>query len=141
MKKIYDREVRVQIGKYGQDWENTTMCSHFHLLEETKAKDTEDWYSRFADLDERILNDNIYNATVEDSRRGRKIAFSTVCRDFRYCIFKSKGTEYMREPIGIKITYKEVKNPTLEFLSKNLSVEEMFEYLRERGIPFCPLYK
>ena len=72
MKKIYDREVRVQIGKYGQDWENTSMWSHFHLLEETEAKDTEDWYSRFADLDERILNDNIYNATVEDSRRGRK---------------------------------------------------------------------
>ena len=47
----------------------------------------------------------------------------------------------MREPIGIKIEYEEVKNPTLDFLSKNLSVEDMFEYLRERGIPFCPLYK
>lgn len=145
MKKIYDRVVKVQIGCYGQDWENTSMWEHYCFKEETEAIGTEDWYSVFEELKNRIATDRIYNASIEKTRLGGErdvISFSTVCRDFQYRIYESnKGVATMREPIGIKIEYVEIKNPTLEFLSKNLSVEDMFEYLRERGIPFCPLCK
>lgn len=145
MKKIYDRVVKIQVGRYGQDWENTSMWEHYCLKEETEVTNTEDWYSVFEDLKNRITTDRIYNASVERTRWGGErdvISFSTVCRDFQYRIYESnKGVTTMREPIGIKIEYEEVKNPTLEFLSKNLSVEDMFEYLRERGILFCPLCK
>ena len=145
MKKIYDRVVKIQIGRYDQAWEKTSMWEHYCLKEETEVVNSEDWYSLFEDLHNRILTDNIYNASVEKVKWGGeryRISFSTVCRDFQYHIYESnKGVTTMREPIGIKIEYVEIKNPTLEFLSKNLSIEDMFEYLRERGIPFCPLCK
>jgi hypothetical protein len=144
MKKIYDRVVKIQIGCYGQAWENTSMWEHYCLKEETEFVNSEDWYSVFEDLRNRILTDNIYNASVEKKWGGERyrISLSTVCRDFQYRIHEpNKGVTTMREPIGIKIEYVEVKNPTLDFLSKNLSVEDMFEYLRERNIPFCPLGK
>lgn len=147
MKKIYDRVVKIQIGRYGQGWENTSMWEHYCLREETEIVYSEDWYSIFEDLKNRIISDKIYNASIEKTKWGGGekrdlISLSTVDRDFQYFIREpSKETGTMREPIGIKIEYVEVKNPTLEFLSKNLSVEDMFEYLRERGIPFCPLYK
>lgn len=146
MKKIYDRVVKVQIGRYGQDlWENTSMREHYCLIDKAEAIESEDWYLVFEDLKNRITTDRIYNASVERTRWGGErdvISFSTVYRDFQYRIYEpDKGITIMKDLIGIKIEYVEVKNPTLDFLSKNLSVEDMFEYLRERGIPFCPLYK
>ena len=142
MKKIYDRVVKIQIGRYGRGWENTSMWEHYCLKEETEIVNSEDWYSVFEELKDRIINDKVYNASVEKSKVRDFISLSTINRDFQYLIREpNKGTTTMREPIGIKIEYIEIQNPTLEFLSKNLSVEDMFEYLRERGIPFCPLYK
>lgn len=146
MKKIYDRVVKIQIGCYDQAWENTSMWEHYCMKEESEVVNTEDWYSLFEELRNRILTDKIYNASVERVKWGGceryRISFSTVCRDFQHRIYEScKGVATMREPIGIKIEYVEVKNPTLDFLSKNLPVEDMFEYLRERNIPFCPLRK
>lgn len=145
MKKIYDRVVKIQIGRYGQSWENTSMWEHYCLKEETEIVNSEDWYSIFEDLKNRIISDKIYNASIGKTKWGGGrdlISISTVNRDLQYFIREpNEKTTIMREPIGIKIEYVEIKNPTLEFLSKTLSVEDMFEYLRERGIPFCPLYE
>ena len=125
MLKVYECYPMVNING---EWEHTTFFGKTKVFE--TAPKEEIHYKTFEEL---------YEADVPYFSSGLTFFKEKVCyisliyRDFAKKITKKN---FPKDGIRYGWRYDEIKNPTMEYLMKNLSADDLIKYLKEREISF-----
>ena len=126
--KVY--EAFPQINVKGE-WENCTMFGRIRALSSEVAENPIGvFFKTFDELFTACASGKITNAHTSIGFRGKRICHLSACyRDFAYRITEKNFT-----PIGFRWEYQEIKNPTFEYLMKNLPADNFIEWLVEKNL-------
>lgn len=138
MKKIYDKNVYFKIEGVYKDFVDTSIWKHICLKSDNEVLDETNYvtYSTFTDLYNAIQNDKIPNAEISLTlfKNRQKIYLSNAVDFCHYSM-----TEKDFKPVTVWTFFKEIKDASFDFLSRNLTADEFIEYCSERNI--CPMKK
>ena len=126
--KVYEAFPQINIKG---EWVSCTLFGRTRALSPEIAENSmEVFFNTFDELFEACENGKITNACTSKGFKGKRVChLSVVCRDFNYRI-----TEKNFSPIGFRWDYREVKNPTFDYLMRNLPADNFIEWLTERNI-------
>lgn len=132
MKKIFD--MRVYIKKQGwKEYVNTSVWKHL-IYTENDGKGKSFLFNSFSDFLDEVEKGWIYNVERKETFFGHlpKIEFSKFENRFSM-------NEKNFVPVEVKIVFEPVEEVSLKNLFEMLSADEFCEYLKDRGISFCPM--
>jgi hypothetical protein len=125
MLKVYECYPMVNING---EWEHVTILGKTKVFETVPMEDVH--YKTFEEL---------YEADVPYFYSGLTFFREKICYiSFAYKDFAKKITKKNFPKDGIRYGWKheEIKNPTMEYLMRNLSADDLIKYLKEREISF-----
>ena len=128
MMKVYEAFPQINIKG---EWVSCTMFGRTRALSPEVAENSaEVFYNTFDELFEACVNGKITNAHTSKVFKVKRVChLYTLCRDFAYRI-----TEKNFSPIGFRWDYQEVKNPTIDYLTRYLPADNFIEWLTEKNI-------
>lgn len=131
MRQLFDRRTYLSFDD-GKTWEDTSIWFHWHYIDTALTDTVEDRFDTYDQVASFVRARLVPNANMDTTIFGREcLAFSTVDRGMQ-----KRMTRRRFRPIRMKTVYEKLEfanGPSVERLARMLTVEELINYLYDRG--------
>ena len=121
--KVYEKNGYINVKG---EWEAVSMFSLGWVVAMEQPEDDEYTFATFPGLwnNCHIIRNASSGYTL--FKKKEMVCLSAIYKEMPYRITADK----MKNPIGYKITYTEVKNPSFDFIKRNLSAPDFIKYVK-----------
>ena len=121
--KVYEKAAYINVKG---EWEEVSMFSIGWAIGMEKPADEVRWFHAFGDLwNNSHLIRNASNTFI-GFKKTPCVRLSAIYKELPYRI----TAKNMKNPIGYKVEYTEIPNPTFDFIKRNLLAPDFIKYVK-----------